>query len=727
MKRIFIIYIFLILLGQSDLFAQDINRLRQRNESVGNNSIADRDDEILNDSTEQEIDASSVPVELHMWTVDDRLGNIRPEEVDTIHHHYQNTNLTGGFNGEYNFLGNLGSPRESRLFFDRPEHTPFFFTDPYSFFIIPPEKFKFTNTKSPYTNLTYHKGGSKRNGEERFKAYFSVNVNKKLGIGFNADYLYGRGLYTSQSTAFFNGALFGSYITDNYNLHVIYSYNQLKMAENGGIEDDRYITDPLSINEGTRSYQTTDIPTRLTQTWNRNKDFYIFLTQRYNLGFERIKETPETTKKTPVKEEVKSEAEEGEQIENESEERETEQPKKKEVTEFIPVTSFIHTLKVEKNERRFISYDKPENLYVNNFFRSDSANDVTKQLSVKNTLALSLREGFSKWAKAGLTAFIAYEHRRYTLPDSINRNIIQQKYNENIVSVGGEFAKRQGRLLHYNINGDIALLGEDAGQFNLDGKLDLNFHLFNDTVRLDAHAFIKNINPGFYYRHFHSSYYWWNNNNLSKEIRTRIEGQLSIDRWRTQLKAGVENVKNYTYFANEDVAFTNSNNETTYKNNVAVKQASNNIQVFSATLKQDFKLGILHLDNEVTYQKSSDNTVLPLPEINLYHNLYISAKLAKKVLSLELGADMRYFTKYHAPDYSPVIGQYYQQNQQNLVEVGGYPIINVYANLHLKRTRIYVMMSHVNQGMGNSNYFLAPHYPVNPRMFQFGISWNFFD
>lgn len=63
---------------------------------------------------------------------------------------------------------------------------------------IPPEKIMFTNTKSPFTNLTYHKAGSKRDGEDRFKAYFSVNVNKKLGIGFSFDYLYGRGLYASQ-------------------------------------------------------------------------------------------------------------------------------------------------------------------------------------------------------------------------------------------------------------------------------------------------------------------------------------------------------------------------------------------------------------------------------------------------------------------------------------------------------------------------------------------------
>ena len=471
----------------------------------------------------------------------------------------------------------------------------------------------------------------------------------------------------------------------------------MKMAENGGITDDRYITDPLAMSEDRKEYAPGDMPTAINNTWNRNKNFYFFVTQRYNLGFKRDKENPKK---------------EGEQ-------------------EFVPVTSFIHTIHVKRDYRRFISYQQNKNLYVNNFFSSDSTHNETRHLSVKNTLGISLREGFSKWAKAGLTAFITHEYRSFTLPDTLvdRTQIFEKSFKENVVSVGGEFSKVQGSLLHYNLTGDIALIGEDIGQFNLDGRMDLNFRLFKDTVRLDAHAYIKNTNPSFYYRHYQSNHYWWNNTSLSKEFRTRVEGQLSIDRWTTKVRAGVENIKNYTYFGNADeAAETEGEKPTTYyKDNVEVRQESKNIQVFSATLKQDFKLGILHLDNEVTYQKSSNNTVLPLPELNLYHNLYISAKLAKKVLSVEIGADVRYFTKYNAPDYSPAIGQYYQQNQNQLVEIGAYPLINVYANIHLKRTRLYAMMSHVNQGMGNSNYFLAPHYPVNPRMFIFGLSWNFFD
>ena len=96
-------------------------------------------------------------------------------------------------------------------------------------------------------------------------------------------------------------------------------------------------------------------------------------------------------------------------------------------------------------------------------------------------------------------------------------------------------------------------------------------------------------------------------------------------------------------------------------------------------------------------------------------------------MTVQLGADVRYFSKYDAPAYAPGIQQFHLQSTDNRVEIGGYPIVNVYANLHLKRTRIFAMMYHVNAGMGKANYFLVPHYPINPRLFKIGISWNFYD
>ena len=52
--------------------------------------------------------------------------------------------------------------------------------------------------------------------------------------------------------------------------------------------------------------------------------------------------------------------------------------------------------------------------------------------------------------------------------------------------------------------------------------------------------------------------------------------------------------------------------------------------------------------------------------------------------------------------------------------------MNLYANMRLSKVRFYVMMSHINQGiLGGDNYFSLPHYPLNPRRFQLGLSVDF--
>ena len=655
-------------------------------------------------------DASTIPIGLYQWKVTRRLGNIVPIPVDTLHAGFQNTNDPAGPTGQYNYLGNLGSPRMSRIFFDRKEESQFFFTDPYDQSVLRPEDVTFTNTFSPYTNLTYYKSFQNRNSEERFKSYFAINANKRLGFGFYIDYLYGRGMYNNQSTAFFNGGLFASYRGDKYDMHFIFNNDNLKMRENGGIADDRYITDPLGMAEGKKQYQSTDIPTVLNKVWNHNTSYHAFLTHRFNLGFYKDKEKTDSLASDKLS------------IANDSIEAER---------EFVPVTSFIHTLELDLNGRKYITQDDAQNrqYFEHTYFGNDSI-DQNRRTSVRNTFGIALREGFNKWAKAGLTAFLTHEYRDFTLPDSTDvpdQRIIKH-YKENVVYVGGELLKEQGKLLHYKVLGEYAVAGEDAGQFRLEGNGDLNINLLGDSVRLDVNAYIKNLNPVFYYRNFHSKHYWWDNSDLSKIMRTRVEGKLNFNRLGTTLRAGVENIKNYTYLANTSVPVTNSNGEIiSFKNNAAVRQHSGNIQVFTAMLQQKLKLGIFHLDGEVAYQKSSEPSILPLPELSAYGNLYLHAGLVKNVLKVSLGADVRYFTKYNAPDYSPVIGQFYLQNPENTVAIGGCPMVNVYANLHWKRTRIFVMMYNVNQNSGNSRYFLAPHYPISPRILKLGISWNFFD
>lgn len=736
MRRIVLTYIFLSVIGIWGAMAQNTLNPMNNRDRFGNQIDPNTQPDNLEDSTNTEI--QSLPPKLYMWKLSETLGNRTIIPADTASLNFQSTNLVEGMFGHYNYLGNLGSPRLSRLFFEREESEPTIFMAPFSSFFTRPDQVLFTNSNVPYTNLTYYKAGNKVNGEERFKSYFSVNVNKQLAFGFNIDYLYGRGYYQNQSTSHFNAGLFGSYIGEKYQVQAVYNNFFLKMNENGGIADDQYITRPENMSGGKKEYESTTIPVKLEQSSNRNKDFYIYLTQRYRLGFtRRVRNTQEGKPAVSAPKASSSPSSEAEiSASNNDIALPNDSIASKSVStlaaandslpsvstadndslfeeEFVPVTSFIHTLKVERSRHQFRSGSEPEGFFPEEYkLYKNYSNDSTTAFSVKNVFGIALLEGFNKYAKAGLTAYISHKFSRYDLMNTDTLTDMRRiRYTEQEIFLGGELAKREGKLLHYNVNGEVGLVDKAIGQFRVNANLDLNFRLWKDTVNFYARGYVSNTLPSFYMRHYHSNHYNWDNDNMEKEFRTRVEGELNISHWGTNLRAGVENIKNYTYF----------------NQSALPEQNGGNIQVLSATLKQDFRLGVFHLDNEVTWQKTSNETVLPLPQLSLYHNFYILAKLAKKVLTVQLGADVRYFTKYNAPAYAPGVQQFHLQPTDDLVEIGGYPIVNVYANLHLKRTRIFAMMYHVNAGMGSANSFLVPHYPINPRLFKIGVSWNFYD
>lgn len=111
-----------------------------------------------------------------------------------------------------------------------------------------------------------------------------MNAGKEWGFGFKFDYLYGRGYYSNQSASHFNYSMWGSYLGERYQAHLLLSLNHQKVAENGGIANDAYITHPESFRD---SYSEEEIPTILKQNWNRNDNQHVFFNHRYSLGFFR--------------------------------------------------------------------------------------------------------------------------------------------------------------------------------------------------------------------------------------------------------------------------------------------------------------------------------------------------------------------------------------------------------------------------------------------------------
>lgn len=692
------ILLFLLFCSAPSLLAQYVVDAREGVNMMGDSrdSRNQRRATTQNDS----VRTTGVPFGITFWQIEERFGRIQPTEADTTMKHFPQKVLTSGPTMRYNTTGNAGAPRMSRIYNganDQMMGDQFLFSKPYDYFLTTPSSLMFTDTKSPYTNLFYNKCGNKINGEDRIVAQFCVNSGHKLGMGLKLDYLYGRGYYQNQGTSLFGGNLYASYRDERYNMHTFYGLNYIKNTENGGIESDDYIVRPEILPS---TFRGNEIPVRLNDTYNYLHVNTFYLNHSYDLGsYQAVRyDTLSVGTDSLGRDSVRINP----------------------IMEFRPVAAVLHTMRLAHNNRTFLSRTAG-NEYFGEFFSDfypeldrNSAREKTRNISLQNTIALEMREGFRRWVKTGMRVFGKHDFEHFTLLDG---HQLMTSYNENYITVGAQLFREQGRLFHFNALGEIRTTGKQWGEFNVEGWAKFDIPLRRDSLSIKALGYIRNEQPSFYYRHYHGRNAWWDNEGLDNIFRTRIGGELKW--WKTRIRLAVENTKNYTHFAHTTTLGTSSDMPLY---SISVVQAPQNIQTLEGTLCQDFSLGPLRWETELTIQKSSDEEHLPLPLFTGYTNLYLKFRIAK-VLNTELGADLRYFSRYYAPDYNPAIGQFATQSSTSRTKIGNYPWINVYVNFHLKRARFFVMYSHVNCSDGA--YFLTPHYPTNKRILRFGVSWNF--
>jgi hypothetical protein len=468
-------------------------------------------------------------------------------------------------------------------------------------------------------------------------------------------------------------------MSDKHQAHVfINPASAYTNGENGGLEDDDYVMYPDKMNS--RNTGTKDFPTRIDKTWNNMNGNRYYLNYRYNLGFERA---------------TNQEDEEGNEIKR-----------------FIPVSSIIYTFDYTNKRRRFYSqdsaivnryYDYVDFLNPNRTKRLPS--DSTSYYSLKNTWGISLREGFSQWAKFDLTAYISHDIRQFTMMDTTTTPDINEEY---ATYIGGELAKRSGKILRYNAQGSFGVIGYNLGDFHISGTIETRIPFLNDTASISATGTVKNLSPAFYENHYQSQYFWWDNQ-FGKIKKVYAGGKITIPHTLSELTLGVENITDYIYF-----------DETGYP-----KQHDGNIQVLALNLRQNFKLKALHWDNQAVYQTSSEPDILPLPALSVYSSLYFQFAVAK-VLTIQMGANAHYWTSYYSPTYEPATQQFKLQPGDMKVKVGGYPFINGFLNCHLKQTRFF--LEYYNLGsllITPPKHFSLPHYPVNPPVLKLGLSVDF--
>ena len=351
------------------------------------------------------------------------------------------------------------------------------------------------------------------------------------------------------------------------------------------------------------------------------------------------------------------------------------------------------------------------NFYNNMFYiNPTSSADSMRMFTVENKLFFKLQPWKRDAIVSEVSGGVGYQWNSiYAFrPDMFltgNRNINQHNMYL-YAGASGEYKK----YLNWGATAQYSFLGYYQNDFNVDAHVGVSFYPFKDKsepITLNGRFSTSLKEPDWFSQHYYSNHYVWDND-FGKTSTTKVEASLDIPKWDMEAYFGYALVNNYLYNDTLGIA----------------RQNTGLINVMSAYLRKDFKIWWFHLDNQILFQYSSDESTLPLPMFTFHLRYYIEMEAVKNVLTVQLGADARMNTPYYVPAYNPALGTFQLQTRE---QIGYNPYIDIFLNLQWKRVNIFLKVINVGEGWPTgASSFSAYHY-VRPSLgFKFGIHWPFY-
>jgi hypothetical protein len=692
MKKLLIIHIILLALGTS-VTAQFMPR--GNSQSGGNRGFSPMQqggfqgdpnrEQNNNQEQEQGSQQPMVPSEVKNWRLADDFSLSDTVVVDTISTGFQIYNPVYQRSIVNAFTGNLGAPAKSVIIEDLAVYNKFLFARNLNYWLTSPEDWKYYNTRTPYTNLYYQHSGPKRRSEEHVGILFTQNINPNLNMGFNYKLISSVGKYDAQQVDNRLFRLFSSYSGDRYLVHGSLFYGKTDQLNNGGIIDDNDIMVPQDNEYDGPQY----IPVNFTDASTRIDNYKLFINQKLKIGNITIAVNDSVKKSTPL-------------------------------------ATVSHTFEMDRYRRAYKIDD------LTNYFLDDEASwfydrrnidqsqtkDTTYQTTYRNTVQLKFNEEANPFLRFGMRVYLMNEVERLRWPrssvaitDTAGNETGEfiyhkQKEQRTATAFGGQLFKNMGNNFFYDAGLRVWFQGHKAGDSEITGGLRSQFRIAKDTAGLFARGGIYLTSPNFFTENYYSNHFSWNNR-FDPEQAVKLRGGINIPTRRLQLTGEVRLLNDYIFW-NED----------------ALPEQSNEfIQLIQVKFKKHFQIWNLHSRNEMSYQITSHDRIIPVPEFSIYSSNYFE-NILFQVLFFQIGFDVRYHTAYYSPDFMPATGQFFIQRER---KIGNYPVVDPFVNFHLKRANIFVKYDHANIGLPDNNYFHTIGYPINPGGLRFGVSWNFYD
>ncbi len=640
---------------------------RKRDKENSEESESDTTKKVRKPLTSYFFDDSLKTRTIFAWNVNQQFNRIDTITVDTIMQNFeQDYPFFHNTDVGSAWLGNLGAasiPLNARL---RPQYQNFSFVQAFDAYLFHPSKARYFNVKKPFTHLSYFESGQKSKAEEQLRVTHAQNISPSSG--FNLDYKNRgtKGMYTNQNAKDKNLSLVFSHTGKKYSLHAGYIYNMGDIRNNGGVQRDSDVADTVFEDPA-------NIDVRLLDSKTKFKGNSFFAVQSYALTFS------------------KSEDEKASISDKSS-------------------LFFGHAIEYSRYNMTYTDTKAQSgDFYQNWYINPTQTADTMSESKLENRLFMQIqpydRNGVLGLIDAGI-GYSAHKYYQFSPDKYITPQLSGVKKSDFYIYGAAQGALK--KYIQWSANGKYHLTGLRNQDLSLNGEMNFFAFVNNRPITLNVKAGIEKRTPNWWIQNYSSNHFKWNNS-FGKETETQFVANLKIPHINAEI--GISHIM--------------TSDKIYYDSLSLPTQFDGSVNVTGLYVRKDFTLGKLHLNHRVLFQWSSQQEVVPVPQVSLMAQYYVQFNVVKDVLKVQLGMDGFFNSKYYAFGYNPAIAQFYNQREK---ELGQYPYGDIFVNAKWKRMRILVKYQHFNEGLfKDRNSFTVLHYPMNRPMLKLGFSWEFYD
>ena len=250
-----------------------------------------------------------------------------------------------------------------------------------------------------------------------------------------------------------------------------------------------------------------------------------------------------------------------------------------------------------------------------------------------------------------------------------------------------------------------------SGEYILGGFYRFGGHYFNKFFTVEYWR--TQSRPGIIEDTYFGNHFEWQNN-FATPSSDLLKGSLIYKNkfMRIEPFASITNVKNNIYYDYDQTP----------------SQATGAAQLLSFGLNLDLSIGNkIFWENEGIYTDvtGDDEAVnsFRIPELFINSKLYYGSFWFDEKIYIMFGVDGHYKSDLYAPAYNPVLQQFYLQDD---FLIPSYVLLDAFIEFQIIHVSVFLKFEHINQ-KADFGYFTHPYYIGQPRIFDLGVRWMFFN